>query len=79
MQVKYKRRLRFEAIQRFKRHLVDRRRYKAYNRLQTVKKMAISDRGIMAKELFEMEINDKKLNRRFFYNPQEPEIFVRKY
>lgn len=71
-----KRARRLEIIQRFKDTQAKNRLEKAQRRLDEVRNMGINDPFILANELKDREIADKKLNRGFYYSPGEPDVFV---
>ncbi|XP_037910146.1 probable serine/threonine-protein kinase kinX [Hermetia illucens] len=70
-----KRARRLEIIQRFKDTQAKNRLEKAQRRLDEVRNMGINDPFILANELKDREIADKKLNRGFYYSPGEPDVF----
>lgn len=52
------------------------RNFKSIKRFQNVKSLNIQDINQEATMLRDLEIIDKKLNRDFYYSPNEPESYV---
>lgn len=56
--------------------LISKRRQKAYDRLGTVIRQKFGNKRLETEMLKEMEMQDKKLNRGFYYTEDEPTEFV---
>lgn len=56
--------------------MVKARRRKAFERYNLIRNQRLNVKD-EAKRLFMLELGDKKLNRGYYYHPNEPQEFVR--
>lgn len=56
--------------------IISKRRQKAYNRLKLVIRQKFGNIRLDSNTLKELEMQDKKLNRDFYYEPNEPDVYV---
>ena len=70
------RRARTKLIEEFHTNLLLNRRRKAFNRFNAVKLQRLESPQAEAAALCQLEMQDKKLNRDFYYEPNEPLVYV---